>query len=297
MSVAALVTCCQGDQLVLRVDRHLRVVADNGLLTRDHRARIGVAQRDLALTAGGQLVQHRLLRLPPLAHPGDLCRQCLAAPRPMAILAAVDGIQLGQVSIDPLVGRGDVPGQLVAGEVASRIVDRLQPGAVHCQQLASEQVELAAQDDEGAEHGFERAPVVATEVGDGLVVRPQPAQQPDQLEVPRRLRFQSPARPHPAEIAVKVQLEHVPRIVAGPPRRLWLRTLKAGLAQIKVIDERVDEPNRIVRRHIILDRCRQQQRLLARMTLDICHEHRIHLSATQRNQPKSFRTVWAGCWR
>ena len=70
------------DQLVLRIDRHLRVVADRGLLARDHRARIGVGQRNLALAAGGQLAQHCLLRLPLLAHPGDLCGQRLAAPRP-----------------------------------------------------------------------------------------------------------------------------------------------------------------------------------------------------------------------
>ncbi len=103
----------------------------------------------------------------------------------MAVLATVDGVQLGQIPLEPLVGRGNVPSQLDAREVACRIVHRLQPGAVDRQRLATEQVELAAQDDEGTEHRLERTPVVTTEVGDGLVVRPQPAQQPDQFKVAR----------------------------------------------------------------------------------------------------------------
>lgn len=32
------------DELVLRIDRHLSIIADRGLLTRHHRARIGVGQ-------------------------------------------------------------------------------------------------------------------------------------------------------------------------------------------------------------------------------------------------------------
>ncbi|MES3150890.1 hypothetical protein [Sphingomonas faeni] len=51
--------------------------------------------------------------------------------------------------------------------------------------------------------------------------------------------------------------------------------METGLTQIKVIDKGVDEPNRTIRRHIILDRCRQQQRLIARMTLDVRHDHSI----------------------
>jgi len=78
------------------------------------------------------------LSLPPFAHLGDLRGQCLTATGSAPILATVDGIQLGQIPLKPLVGRRNIPGQLVAGEVASRIVHGLQPRAVHRQQLAPE---------------------------------------------------------------------------------------------------------------------------------------------------------------
>jgi hypothetical protein len=67
--------------------------------------------------------------------------------------------------------------------------------------------------------------------------------------------------------------------------------MEAGLAQIEIIDKRVDEPNRTAYRQIVLDRCRQQQRLLARMTLNVRHGHSIRLSAIRWNQSASFRTV------
>jgi hypothetical protein len=69
--------------------------------------------------------------------------------------------------------------------------------------------------------------------------------------------------------------------------------MEAGCAQIEFIDERVDEPNRAVRRHIIVDRRRQQQRLVACMTFNVRHRHSIRLSATRWNQSPSFRTVCA----
>jgi len=68
--------------------------------------------------------------------------------------------------------------------------------------------------------------------------------------------------------------------------------MEAGLAQIEVIDERVDEPNRTIRRHIVLYRCRQQQRLVARITLDVRHDHSIRRSAILWNRSASFRTAW-----
>ena len=53
----------------------------------------------------------------------------------------------------------------------------------HPQQLAPERVELATQYRERAEHRLECGAVVTPEIGDGLEVGPQPAQQPDQLEI------------------------------------------------------------------------------------------------------------------
>jgi len=60
------------DQLVLRINRHLRVVADRGLCMRDYCTCIRVGLRDLIFAAGVQLLQRRLLSLPPLKHPDGL---------------------------------------------------------------------------------------------------------------------------------------------------------------------------------------------------------------------------------
>ena len=277
-----------GDQFVLRIDRDLSVIADADLGMGCHRASVRVGERNLALAAGLQLLQHRLVDLTLFAHLRDLRRQCIAPSGRASLLAAVGVIQLREVFIEPLVGGLDVLVELGFREVALAAVHRLQPRAVHRQQLAPEQVELAAQEHEGAEDRLERGTVVAAEVGDGLEVRPQPAQQPDHLQVAYRFRLQATARPHAVEIAVQVQLQHIARIIARSPRRLRPRPQETCIAQIKIVDEGIDEAHRVVRRYVILNRCRKQQRLVARVTLDIRHARSIRRSAARRNHRRDF---------
>jgi hypothetical protein len=132
------------DELVLGIDRHLRIVADGRLAMRHHRARVGIGKRDLALAAGLQLVQHRLADLAPLTHLGDLGRKRLGRPDTTVILAAVDIVQLRQIALQSLVGRLEVRLQFRPCEVARLAVHRLQPRAIHRQQFAPEQIELTA---------------------------------------------------------------------------------------------------------------------------------------------------------
>jgi hypothetical protein len=49
--------------------------------------------------------------------------------------------------------------------------------------------------------------IVAPELGDGLDVRLQTSQQPDDLDVAMTFQFQPPTRLHPVEIAVNVELQ------------------------------------------------------------------------------------------
>lgn len=151
----------------------------------------------------------------PIDHLRDLGRQCLAPSGRAGFLTAVGIVELRQVFFEPFVSGLDVLVELGLGEVARPAVHRLQPRAVHRQQLAPEQVELATQHHERAEHRLERGAVVAAEVGDGLEVGPQPAQQPDHLQIARRLGFQATALPHPVEVTVQVQLQHVARGISG----------------------------------------------------------------------------------
>lgn len=67
----------------------------------------------------------------------------------------------------------------------------------------------------GAGYGSRQAPVVATEVGDGLSVWPQP----EQLEVAADLRLKTPTRSAPVEVAEQMEFEHVARIIAPAFRR------------------------------------------------------------------------------
>jgi len=53
----------------------------------------------------------------------------------------------------------------------------------------------------------------------------------------------------------------------------------------------VDEPHRVVRRHIVLDRCWQQQRLVPSMSLDVRHARRLHRRDAHGNHDPRFRTV------
>ena len=130
-------------------------------------------------------------------------------------------------------------------------------------QFAPEQVEPLAQQRELAKHRLERGAIVGAEIGDGLEVRLQRPQQPDDLDVAMAFGLQPAARPHPVEIAVDVKLEQIARRVAGPARRLRLDPREACLDEIEAIDEGVDEADRIVRADVIVHRFGQKQELVA----------------------------------
>src|SRR4051812_34046506 len=96
-------------------------------------------------------------------------------------------VQAAEIVGQARIRLGDKPGQGGTGEVAVLVVDRLDPGAVHRDQLAPKQVEFAAQQHERAEDLPEGMTVVAAEVGNGFEVGLEVAKQPDHLNVPPRL--------------------------------------------------------------------------------------------------------------
>ena len=98
-------------------------------------------------------------------------------------------------------------------------------------QFAPKQVEPFAQQRELAKYRFEGGAIVGAEIGDGLEVRLQRPQQPDDLNVAMAFGFQPAARPNSVEIAVDVELEQIARRVAGPARRLRLDPPEARLRQ------------------------------------------------------------------
>ena len=171
----------------------------------------------------------------------------------------------------PLVGRLDEFLQRIASEITILVVDRLDARPVHRQQFAPEQVEPLAQQRKLAKHRFEGGAIVGAEIGDGLEVRLQRPQQPDDLDVAMAFGFQAAARPHAVEIAVDVELEQIARRVARPARRLRLDPPEACLDEIEPIDEGVDEADGIVRADVIVHRFGQKQKLVAFEARNVRH--------------------------
>ena len=93
-----------------------------------------------------------------------------------------------------------------AREVLVLVVDRLDAGAVHRQKLTTEEVELAAMDDELTEHLPESRSVHPPETGDGTKIRLEMSQQPDDLDVAVAFRFQPTARSNTVGVAVRTRL-------------------------------------------------------------------------------------------
>jgi hypothetical protein len=120
--------------------------------------------------------------------------------------------------------------QRAAREIAVLVVDCLDARPIHRQEFASEQIEPLAKQRELAKQGFEGGSIIGAEIGaeigDGLEVGLQRPHQPDHFNVAVACGFQAPARPHPVQIAVYVQLEQIARRVTGPSHRLRLNPLK-----------------------------------------------------------------------
>jgi hypothetical protein len=158
-----------------------------------------------------------------------------------------------EVFVQPLMGFANELSQRRADEVAVFVVDRLDPGSVDRQQLATIEAEPPAQQHELAEHRFEGAATVASEVRDRFEVRLEAAQQPDDLDIALGFPLQPPARSNPVQIPVDVRAS-----AARPPRRLRFRPAEPGTRKIQPINEGVDEPNRIAGLDVIVNRLRQQ---------------------------------------
>src|ERR1700729_879627 len=98
-----------------------------------------------------------------------------------------------------------------AGEVAILVVDRLDAGSIDGEQLATVAIEPLAQQHELTKHGAERRAIVAPEVGDGLEVGPETAQQPDDLDVAMGFTLQPAALTNPVQIALDIQFKKFAR--------------------------------------------------------------------------------------
>src|SRR3954452_10160441 len=149
-----------------------------------------------------------------MAERSDLLAQVLH-PRPARrALGGVALIQTLEIVVQLRVGLADERGQGRAREVTILVVDRLDPGAIHRDQLPPKQVQLTAQQNELPEYSSKGSAVVTAEVGNGLEVGLEVAKKPDYLDVPRGFRLQPAAGADPIEVAVDVELKQIGRRIA-----------------------------------------------------------------------------------
>ena len=100
---------------------------------------------------------------------------------------------------------------------------------------------------------------------------PQAAKRPDDLDVAATLALQTSARTDPVEVAVNVELQQVARRVARTPRRFRLDPREPGVRKIEPVNGGVDEPHRILGLDVIVNRLRQQPKLVPSESGDVSH--------------------------
>src|SRR4051812_41336361 len=115
-----------------------------------------------------------------------------------------------------------------------------------------EQFKATAQHHELAANLADGFAIVLPKVGYRLEVRHQASGQPNQFDVALALPLQTPARLHPIEVSVDVNLQQRRRMIGWPSCCLRLNAAKAQLRQIKLIDKDIDRPDRIILAQIVV---------------------------------------------
>jgi hypothetical protein len=236
------------DQMMLGIDRDLHIVAHHtrAAAACRHRATVGICERDLLVGRG----EHLFLVSLKLPHFVFQLRKLLFEPRRLRYkrlrwLLPVGRVKLAQISRHALLKLRTPPLHLRAREVLVVVVDCLELAAVDGDARRGEKTHLAAELDKARAHLAKGATIVLAKIGNRLVVRDQPTQQPHDFDVAARFPFQPPARLYSVEVAVDVELQQNRKMVRRPTGRRRLHSIEPKLGQIERIDEGVNHANRI----------------------------------------------------
>src|SRR5262249_5016895 len=107
-----------------------------------------------------------------------------------------------------------------------------------------------------ADRPYRRA-VVPTEIGNGLEIRRELSRQPHAFDIAPRFALQSPARLHPVQIAVEVELEQCRRAIPRSAGRG--RPREAKRRQIQFVDKYIDDPDQVVLADIVIQAIGKQE--------------------------------------
>src|ERR1700694_1834535 len=242
------------DEMMLGVDGTLYIIADHpaASATGGHRARIGIGKRDLLVFGLHHLSVQCVQALYFLAQRCNL----LLEPRDLGLRyrlsLAIGAIKLREIAGYALVNLRQPPLHLGLRKVPVSRVDSFELAAIDRNARVAEQLKASAQHHKLTADLADGLAVVLAEIGYRLEVRHQAAGQPHQLDVALALPLQAPARLHPIEVSVDVNLQQRRWMVGRPSRRLRLDPGKTELGQIKLIDKDIDRPDRIILVQIVI---------------------------------------------
>jgi len=176
------------------------------------------------------------------------------------------GLQIGsieprEIARDALLQLRAPPLDFALREVLVARVDGFELRAVDRNAGFRQQPHASAQRDKLGADFLYRGPIVLAEVGNGLVVGRKPLDEPDHFQIAPGLALQTTARLDAIQITVDVELQEGGGMIRGPTSCRRIDTIKAQLAKIERIDERIDRANRIALVDKIIEAFRQQRRL------------------------------------
>lgn len=258
-------------QVGLRVDHALDVVPDMPavLRARRHGTGIRVGQRYLPVRRRLELPAqpHQPIHFHPntmgaLGQMRDLLRQRRTGLLPIGTVRLLD------VAADLLLQMRQAAGDLRQREVPIAIVDRLELAAVHRHAGALQHADPAAKLHKLGADSLYGLPVVAPEIGDGLVVGHQASGQPHQFDVASRLPLQPAAGRDPVEIAVDEQLEQDRGVIPWPACRRRSMTMEAEGREIEFIDEEINDADQVILADPVLQTLGEERGLIPMHSLD-----------------------------
>src|SRR5213082_568037 len=272
------------NEMMLRIDGTLHIVTDDPAASTacGHRARIGVGQRYLLVFGLHHLSVEYIEALYLLAQRRNL----LVEPRDLGFRyrfpLAIGAVELREVASYILINLLQPPLHLGLGEVPVTRVDGFELTAVNRDARLAEEFKPPAQHHKLTADPPDGLAIVLPEVGYCLEVRHQPAGQPNQLDIALALALQAPARLHPIEISVDVNLQQRRRVIGRPSCRFRCNALKAQFAQIKLVDKDIDRPDWIVLAQIVIQPLGKQRALTA-VIANHKARHRILPPKSQEN--------------
>jgi hypothetical protein len=179
------------------------------------------------------------------------------------------GIPVVQVGSELVVTLLERPRQLLVIPIAQALVPGLECAAIDRDEFPAEQLQFLTQQAKGPADLVQRVEVIFAEIRNRFEIGTHLFQQPEPLEVGLAFRFEKAAGADAIEVAVDRELQEIAGMLGATAGRGGHGTAKAAGLKVKLIDEGVDEANRIVRCEILVEGRRKEEDRVRLDTLDM----------------------------